>query len=288
MKLAMTLNCWPLTRQQQQQQLDQLATLPVQRIFLGETVCEKRDRVALRGLLELADGLAQQGKQLVLSTLNLVNGPRELKLVEQVCQQTKMLVEANDYTAVRLLTEMKQPFWASANLNLYNLDTLSWLHDLGAQGFVPPIDISDKNATRLFEEAATWLPNLEREIIGFGWPQLSVSARCATARIQGRNRDNCDKVCQQHCTPVADTLEGERLLYINGPQTHGVNAVNRFAEARHWHNLNTHWLRIIPGPSLNFDWMTPLCDSDGLVKVAEVESNLHLEIPTPESNIAIG
>ncbi|USD36816.1 U32 family peptidase [Ferrimonas sp. SCSIO 43195] len=284
MKLSLTLNSWPLSRQQQQQQLQQLSQLSVDRVYLGETVCEKRDRPALRTLLEYAETASHSGKQVVLSTLNLVNGPRELKLVENVCRQSEFLVEASDLTAVQLMAEQKRPFWASANLNLYNLDSLRWMQSLGAIGFTPPIDISDDNAVRLIAESReSLIAPLSAEMIGFGWPVLAVSARCATARIQGRNKQHCDKICQQRSVPLASTLEGQNLLHINGPQSHGARPVDRLDAVHYWQQQGVEWMRLVPGPSLDADWLSHL--SEDLAAAAPFRRH---EIPAPTHKTAIG
>ncbi|SDI57624.1 Peptidase family U32 [Ferrimonas sediminum] len=284
MKLSLTLNSWPLSRQQQQRQLEQLNQLSVDRVYLGETVCEKRDRPALRSLLEYAEVASHSGKQVVLSTLNLINGPRELKLLQQICHQTECLVEASDLTAVQLMAEQKRPFLASANLNLYNLDSLRWMQSLGAIGFTPPIDISDDNAAVLIAQAREALITpLSAEMIGFGWPVLAVSARCATARIQGRNKAHCDKICQQRSLPLASTLEGQEMLHINGPQTHGAIPVDRLDAIHYWQQQGVEWMRLVPGPGLDADWLTQL--SEDLAAAAPLRRH---EIPVPTHKTTTG
>ncbi|TKB49718.1 hypothetical protein FCL40_06045 [Ferrimonas sediminicola] len=282
MQLSLTLNCWPLTRQQQQTQLDQLDQAPVQRIVVGETVCEKRDRPALRTLLETAELAQARGIQVVLASLNLVNGPRELKLVEQVCTQQSLMVEANDLTAAALLSDLGRPFWAGANLNLYNRDSLAWAARLGATGYQPPIDMSEQNMTLLLEAGDDL--GLEGEILGFGWPQLAVSARCASARIHGRNKAHCDKVCQQHPVPMASTLEQEPLLWLNGPQNHGVRPVDRLDSVEAWRRAGAHWLRVIPGPWQQGQWLASLTG----LRHPQGASRLRREIPVPGHRTATG
>ncbi|WP_417346133.1 hypothetical protein [Ferrimonas sp.] len=282
MKLSLTLNCWPLTRQQQNQQLDALTQAPVARIVLGETVCEKRDRPSLRTLLEVAEAAQASGIQVVLASLNLVNGPRELKLVEQVCGQHSLMVEANDLTAASLLKDLDQPFWAGANLNIYNRESLGWIARLGAMGYQPPIDMSEENMGLLLE-AGNEL-GLEGEILGFGWPQLAVSARCATARIHGRNKEHCDKVCQHHPVPMASTLEQEPLLLLNGPQNHGVKPVDRLDSLAHWRQAGASWLRVIPGPWAQGGWLQSLEE----LNHPEGASRLRREIPIPGHKTATG
>jgi hypothetical protein len=60
---------------------DQAAIWPVERIFLGESVCSRRHLLRLPDWLALAKGLAAAGKQVVLSSQTLIESESDLKML---------------------------------------------------------------------------------------------------------------------------------------------------------------------------------------------------------------
>src|SRR5690606_39758071 len=66
---------WP--RQQVFDFYERMLNLPMEVIYLGETVCSKRRELSTADWLELATTLARQGKQVVLSTLALIEAESE-------------------------------------------------------------------------------------------------------------------------------------------------------------------------------------------------------------------
>src|SRR5512139_4177869 len=65
-------------------------------VYLGETVCSKRRSLDLEGWLAIADRLAARGKEVVLSTLALVEAESELKTLRRICENGRFMVEASD------------------------------------------------------------------------------------------------------------------------------------------------------------------------------------------------
>jgi predicted lipid carrier protein YhbT len=103
------------------------ADWPVDCVYLGETVCSKRRTFGTDDWLETAARLSDAGKQVVLSTLALIEAESELKTLRRLCGNGRFLVEANDLGAVRLLLEADVPFVAGPLLNVYNPRTLAVL-----------------------------------------------------------------------------------------------------------------------------------------------------------------
>lgn len=66
-------------------------------IYLGETVCSKRREMKPNDWIELAQQLAKSGKQIVLSTLALLQAPSELKEISKLVDNGEFLVEAHDF-----------------------------------------------------------------------------------------------------------------------------------------------------------------------------------------------
>ena len=69
-------------------------------IYMGETVCTKRREMKVPNWLELAKEIAKSGKQVVLSTLALLEAPSELNDLRQLVNNGDFLVEANDLAAI--------------------------------------------------------------------------------------------------------------------------------------------------------------------------------------------
>ena len=107
-----------------QQTLDfyaDMASLPLDVIYLGETVCSKRRAMGLDDWIGLGRDLAQESSaQIVLSGLTLVEAASELSGLRRLCDNGELLVEANDMGAVQYLSEKRLPFVGGPALNLYN------------------------------------------------------------------------------------------------------------------------------------------------------------------------
>ncbi|HKJ75891.1 MAG TPA: U32 family peptidase, partial [Gammaproteobacteria bacterium] len=95
----------------------EVADLPVDTVYLGETVCSKRRALRTEEWIELADELAAAGKQPVLSTLALVEAESELKAMRRLVENGRHPVEANDMAAVRMAHQAGTPFVAGPHLN---------------------------------------------------------------------------------------------------------------------------------------------------------------------------
>ncbi|MCF1868978.1 U32 family peptidase, partial [Klebsiella pneumoniae] len=66
-------------------------------IYLGETVCSKRRETKPQDWINLAKEVAKSGKQVVLSTLALLQAPSELKEIAKLVDNGEFLVEAHDF-----------------------------------------------------------------------------------------------------------------------------------------------------------------------------------------------
>ena len=79
---------WP--RQRLQEFYREAAGWPVDVVYLGETVCSKRREFRLRDWLALADELARCGREVVLSTISLleateISGPAGWSVRPSIC-----------------------------------------------------------------------------------------------------------------------------------------------------------------------------------------------------------
>lgn len=224
------------------------ACWPVDVVYLGETVCSKRRELGTRDWIALAAELADAGKEVVLSSLALVEAESELNAVNRMLDDGRFLVEANDLTTVQLCRERGRPFVAGPSLNVYNHRALAMLAEDGLRRWVPGVE----QGLQLLEDLLAALdadgqPRPELEVIAWGRLPLAYSARCFTARALDVAKDACGFRCIEHPDglPLA-TREGEPFLRINGIQVQGEETTDLGPELPALRALGIDVLRLYP------------------------------------------
>lgn len=193
----------------------QAACWPVDTVYLGETVCSRRHEIRLDDWLRLAEMLTESGKEVVLSTMTLIESEADLKTLRKIVGNGSFKVEANEFGAVRLLFESRLPFVAGPALNIYNPDTLALLAEWGAMRWIPPVEMPREMLTTM-----PIPPDMETELFAYGRLPLAFSSRCFTARHYNLQKDTCQFRCLDHPDGLTmNTREGESFLTINGTQT---------------------------------------------------------------------
>ena len=227
----------------------ELAQTPVDIVYLGETVCSKRRSLRFPDWLEIGRMLADHGKQVVLSTLTLVEAESETAQIARVCRNGDFMVEANDAAALDVLTDNGVPFVGGIGLNIYNARTLAWLMRAGLVRWVPPVEMSGEQIGRIVGEAGTSGEKPEVELFAFGRMPLAYSARCFTARAHGLGKDECGFVCGDYPDGMAaDTQEDYPLFTLNGIQTQSGAVVNLLPLWREARESGVDVLRLSPLP----------------------------------------
>jgi len=189
---------------------------PVDIVYLGETVCSKRRSFRHQDWIEVAERLQAAGKEVVLSTLALLEADSELGYVRKLCNNGKFTIEANDMSAVQMLAG-KTHFIGGASLNIYNPRTLSKLSGLGMTRWVMPVELSKSVLAGFQKEMPA---EIESEVFGWGRLPLAYSARCYTARAHQVSKDDCANCCIEYPDGLMlSTREDESFLVINGIQT---------------------------------------------------------------------
>ncbi len=216
MKLSLgpLLYFWP--REQVLEFYKQAAGWPVDIVYLGEAICSKRRALKLEEWLAIAEELTAAGKEVVLSTLVLLEAESELKTLRRIIDNGKFLVEANDMAAVQL-TANRVPFVAGPHLNIYNCESLSLMHKSGAIRWVMPVELSRDTLQVLLDGCPS---QLETEVFAYGRLPLAFSARCFTARNEGLPKDDCQLRCGDYPDGIVmRSQEQQEFLTINGIQT---------------------------------------------------------------------
>ncbi|MGP2448625.1 U32 family peptidase [Pantoea stewartii subsp. indologenes] len=191
-------------------------------IYLGETVCSKRRATSFAAWMDLARELAASGKQVVVSTLALLQSPSELKELQRYVENGEFLIEANDMGTVNMAAKRKLPFVAGPTLNVYNADTLHLLVKEGMARWCLPVEMPRDWLLTLLAQCETRgiREQFEVEVLGYGHLPLALSARCFTARSENRAKDDCETCCRHY--PNGRRVlsqEQQQVFVLNGIQT---------------------------------------------------------------------
>jgi collagenase-like PrtC family protease len=235
--LGPSLFFWPKNEVEQFYQQAKRSSADI--IYLGETVCSKRRELRAKDWLGLAKDLATDtNKEIVVSTMTLLEAPAEIQVMKRLCDNGELLIEANDLSAVQIMHELKLPFVVGPAINCYNLSTLKVLIKQGMTRWVMPVELSGDWLKTLLQQAEqeNIRKDFQCEVFSWGYMPLAYSARCFTARSEDKAKDDCEYCCINYPQGRRmNSREGERVFVLNGIQTmsgYQYNLINEVAELK--------------------------------------------------------
>lgn len=217
----MKLSIGPITyfweRQQVMDFYQQAADSAAEIIYLGEVICSKRRLVKTEDWFAIGNELKQCGKEVILSSLTLLEAASEMSSLKKLCNNDAFMVEANDISAVQLLAAAGRKFVTGPSVNIYNSRSLKLLADKGLIRWVLPVELGLDTLKDLQAERPE---DVETEVFALGRLPLAYSARCYTARSHNLPKDDCRFKCLDHPDgSLLKTREGQPFLVLNGIQT---------------------------------------------------------------------
>lgn len=246
--LGPLLYYWP--RDRVHEFYEQAADSPVDTIHLGEAVCGKRHEVRVEDWLAIGRKLADRGKEVVLSTCELIESEADLRVMRRVTGNGLFMVEANDLGAVNLLAG-KGDFVAGPYLNMYSRLSMDFYRRQGAVRWVAPIELGAEGIGEILRDYAE---EIETEVFAYGRIPLAISARCFTARYNNESKDECGFRCIEHADGMLlSTQDDQPFLTLNGLQTQSAQVHNLADSIEQLRALGIDRLRISPQSAGTFD-----------------------------------
>ncbi|GAD90363.1 peptidase U32 family protein [Vibrio halioticoli NBRC 102217] len=191
-------------------------------IYLGESVCSKRRELKPQHWFDIAKDLSNSGKQVVLSTMALLEAPSEVNIMKKYIDNGDFAIEANDVSGIQLAHEKGVPFVVGPAVNTYNARTLNLFLKQGMIRWCMPVELSRDwlNNTLLQCDELGIRNKFEVEVFSHGYLPLAYSARCFTARAENKAKDDCLTCCIKYPTGLkVDSQEGQTVFNLNGIQT---------------------------------------------------------------------
>ncbi|MCP4077086.1 MAG: U32 family peptidase [Gammaproteobacteria bacterium] len=222
-----------------------IASSPVDIVYLGETVCSKRRTMKFQDWLEIAELLTRAGKQVVLSTLTLLEADSELKYLSKIAKQKEYLIEANDMAAIQVAAEHGNAYVAGTAINVYNNRALDILKKQGMSRWCVPVELGQQDIAAMASHCQSLGIELEYQV--FGRMPLAYSARCFTARHHQLPKDDCQLKCLDYEQGLkVKTQEGDSFAQINGIETQSAKITYLFDRWQEIQLAGVDILRIVP------------------------------------------
>ncbi len=229
-----------------QQAADSMAEI----VYLGEVICSKRRLITFDDWLSIGAELKQSGKEVILSSLTLLEAASEISSLKKLCRNESFRVEANDISAVQLLSAAGKSFVTGPSVNIYNGRSLQLLASKGLKRWVLPVELGLDTLRDLQVQCPD---GVETEVFALGRLPLAYSARCYTARSHNLPKDDCQFKCLDYPDGrLLETQEDQAFLVLNGIQTQSALTHQVLEHIPELQALSVDVLRISPQSSNTF------------------------------------
>jgi collagenase-like PrtC family protease len=213
-------------------------------IYLGEVICSKRRLIKPEDWFAIGNELRQSGKEVILSSMTLLEAASEMSSLKKLCQNESFMVEANDISAVQLLSAAGKNFVTGPSFNIYNGRSLQFLAKKGLKRWVLPVELGLETLKDL---QALRPQGVETEVFALGRLPLAYSARCYTARSHNLPKDDCQFKCLDYPNGrMLETQEQQEFLVLNGIQTQSALTHQVLEQLPELKKLGVDVLRISP------------------------------------------
>ena len=213
-------------------------------VYLGEVICSKRRLVKPEDWIAIGRELKQSGKEVILSSLTLLEAASEMSSLKKLCRNDEFMVEANDISAAHLLATADRNFVTGPSVNIYNNRSLALLAGKGLKRWVLPVELGLETLKDLQEGRPE---GVETEVFALGRLPLAYSARCYTARSHNLPKDDCQFKCIDYPDgSLLKTREDQDFLILNGIQTQSALTHQVLDQIPELEKLGVDVLRISP------------------------------------------
>lgn len=246
--MAIKLSLGPVSYYWPKQKLldfyQEIAKSAVDIVYLGEVVCSKRLEMKYQDWIDLAHKLQDLGKEVILSTMTLIEASSERSRMRRFCEQDDFMVEANDFGAIEMLSQQNKPFITGSSINIYNQSSLNLLHKQGLKRWNLSVELG-KNQLQILQNNRP--KDLQTEVMVWGKIPLAYSARCFTARAHNLPKDQCQFKCIDDPDGLLmKTRESQEFLCLNGIQTQSALTNNLIEELHIMEDMGVDVVRINP------------------------------------------
>jgi collagenase-like PrtC family protease len=213
-------------------------------VYLGEVICSKRRLVKPEDWIAMGRELRQSGKEVILSSLTLLEAASEAGAVRKLCCNDEFMVEANDISAIQSLSSAGKSFVTGPSVNIYNHRSLRLLACKGLKRWVLPVELGLETLKDLQRQRPE---GVETEVFALGRLPLAYSARCYTARSHNLPKDDCQFKCLDYPDGrLLKTQEDQEFLVLNGIQTQSALTHQVLGQVAELEALRVDVLRISP------------------------------------------
>lgn len=220
---------------------EEAASMPVDRVYIGEVVCMKRRALTFDDIGRVRDSLVKAGKKVTLSSLAVVSNEEELAFTRRLCAMHDC-VEANDVSALNIVDSSKTEVFAGPHITSYNAPSIGFLKTVGVRRVTLPVELPRESVAHNIRHGG-----LETEVFAHGHLPLAFSWRCYTSRAYGLSKTECKHHCAVHPEAMElKTMDGLPLFRANGTSILSADVYTLIDSVEDLRSLGATALRISP------------------------------------------